>query len=75
MRHDHASLTLLGVSLASAFVLGVAFSSQASQPAPTPMPAPPAAVVVSNSLPQYGEPQAPLDTTVITPRESAGASD
>ncbi len=72
MRHDHASITLLGVSLASAFVLGVAFSSQASQPAAKPTPVTP---LVSDSPPRYGEPQAPLDTTVITPRESAGASD
>lgn len=72
MRHDHASITLLGVSLACAFVLGVAFNSQASQPAAKPMPAPP---VISDNLPSHGEPQAPLDTTEITPRESAGASD
>ncbi len=72
MRHDHASITLLGVSLACAFVLGVAFNSQASQSAAKPMVAPPA---ISNSLPSYGEPQAPLDTTEITPRESVGAPD
>lgn len=70
MRHDHASLTLLGVSLACAFVLGVAFNSQAAATAQLPATIEP---VTGDTPPRYGEPQAPLDTTEITPRESAGA--
>nr|WP_316642905.1 hypothetical protein [uncultured Roseateles sp.] len=69
MRHDHTSLTLLGLLAACSFVIGVACGGGKSEAAPAPAAERPAMTEVRG----LGEPQAPLDLTEITPRESAGA--